>query len=224
MKIYVEGGGNQKLLLAECRKAFRTFLERAGVKRGSFEIVASGSRLEAYKDFKNALKDGENDAILLVDSEELVAVERATEKPINPWQHVLSREGDKWPQPANATDKQLHFMVACMEGWFLADPSALTEYYEGPFKRESFNSSALRGQLDIEKLSKPDVKTILANATRNNKKKGEYNDKSKGAHSFKILETIDPQKVAKASYHVRRLLCHLQVQQAWLDCAPFNDN
>nr|GFC88585.1 hypothetical protein [Tanacetum cinerariifolium] len=63
MKIFVEGGGNQRALLGECRKAFRDLFEKAGVKKGSFEIVASGSRLDAYKDFKNALNAGYTDAV-----------------------------------------------------------------------------------------------------------------------------------------------------------------
>ncbi|RZJ93134.1 MAG: DUF4276 family protein, partial [Hymenobacter sp.] len=129
MKIFVEGGGNNKALLGECRKAFREFFERAGVPRGSFEMVASGSRLDAYKDFKNALNAGATDAVLLVDSESLVAQHRSTEQPVGPWQHVRDRAGDGWEQPAEADDKQLHFMVSCMEGWFLADQEALADYY-----------------------------------------------------------------------------------------------
>lgn len=217
----MEGGGNTKLLLGECRKAFREFLERAGVKKGSFEIVASGSRLDAYKNFKNALQSGDTDAVLLVDSETLVALHQNTEVPVSPWQHVRHRAGDEWEQPAGADDQQLHFMVSCMESWFLADPEALATYYRGPHNRESFNANALPGQQNIEKIDKATVKAALAGATRSNKTKGEYNDKSKGAHSFKILATLDPQKVAAASYHVRRLFCHLQVRQAWLDCTPF---
>ena len=221
MLIYVEGGGNTKLLLSECRRAFRQFLERAGARRGSFEVVASGPRLKALKDFRNALKDGYRDAVLLVDSEELVPLVAATGQPMDVWQHLSGRPGGKWTKPAGATGAQTHLMVACMESWFLADPSALAAYYRGTHNREAFNENALPKQADIEKLDKATVKAALANATRPNKTKGEYNDDSKGTHSFKILATLDPQKIAAASYHARRLFCHLKIEQLWLDCTKF---
>jgi hypothetical protein len=235
MKIFVEGGGNQKVLLGECRKAFRELFEKAGVKKGSFEIIASGSRLDAYKDFKNALNAGHTDAILLVDSEEQVRIiasaansrrldfdrtrsPTAIGRSVRPWQHLRERVGDDWDQPAGATNRQVHFMVACMEAWFLADKDALAAYYRGPHRREQFNEATLPSRPDIEGLSKTEVMAALSRATRPNQSKKEYTDKSKGAHSFKILATLDPEKIARASYHAQRLFCHLGVRWQWLDC------
>lgn len=235
MKIFIEGGGNQRALLAECRKAFREFFKSAGINERSFELVASGSRLDAYKDFKNALKVGHSDAILLVDSEDPVRIMESETgsrrldfdrtnaatppgRSVRPWQHLHERMGDGWEQPEGATNAQIHFMVASMESWFLADKEALGAYFRGPHRREHFNEGALPGRPDIEGINKPEAMAALGRATRQNQSKREYTDKSKGPHSFKILESLDPEKIARASYHAQRLFCRLGVNWSWLDC------
>lgn len=215
LTIYVEGGGDSRALLRECERAFRLLFERAGLPAGSFEVYASGPRRNAYDDFCLALANGEN-ALLLLDSEELVATAGAA------WQHLAARP-DHLTQPAGATAAQAHLMVPTMEAWLLADKLALAAYYQGKFGREAFNTNALPKRDDVEQISKPELNAALENATRQNRSKGLYH---KGRHSFELLSMLDPQVVAGASYHFRRLLCHLQAAlqvaaMRWLDCTEF---
>lgn len=223
LTIYVEGGGGNRKLLRECQRAFSLFFERAGLPSRRFTVEACGSRKDAYDDFCTALGNGEN-ALLLVDSEELVACDKRTEQPVPAWQHLADRPNDKWPRPVGATDEQAQLMVPTMEAWFLADKINLAAYYAGRQKREAFNESALPKREDVEAVRKEDLETILANATRPNQGKGLYH---KGRHSFGILAALDPAAVARGSYHARRLLCHLKealkaaASMTWLDCTEF---
>lgn len=101
VRIYVEGGfeGSTK---SDCRRAFSTFLGRA-IRPGSFKVIASGSRQQAYEDFCSGLRQHTDEyIILLVDSEAAVIVA--------PWRHLGTREGDQWKRPAG-TDDQAHLMV-----------------------------------------------------------------------------------------------------------------
>ena len=43
-KIYVEGGGRRKASSRECRRAFGTFVTKAGVAPGTVEVEACGGR------------------------------------------------------------------------------------------------------------------------------------------------------------------------------------
>jgi hypothetical protein len=217
----VEGGGDSRALLRECQRAFRLFFERAGLPVGRFEVVASGSRKAAYEDYCLALVQGET-ALLLVDSEDPVKLDRRTELPMDPWQHLAERMGDQWARPEGATAADVHLMAPVMEAWFVADAEALARYYAGKFGREAFNATAIPRRPNVDQLTKADIETALLNATRPNKSKGLYH---KGQHSFEILATLDPVVVARGSYQARRLLCHLkavlQAAMGWLDCGEF---
>lgn len=224
LTIYVEGGNrDSRAALIVCQRAFKIFLERAGLPPRSFSVEACASRNQAYNDFCFALASGEN-AILLVDSEELVATHPQTNLPVPAWQHLTARIGDNWTRPPGAADSQAHLMVPTMEAWLVADKKNLTAYYRGTYNREAFNEGALPLRTNVETVNKAAIESSLANATRPNQTKGLYH---KGRHSFEILEMLDPRAVAPASYHLRRLLCHLkQVLQAaatmgWLDCVEF---
>jgi hypothetical protein len=224
LTIYVEGGNrDSRAALIVCQRAFRLFLERAGLPPRGFSVEACASRNQAYDDFCFALAKGEN-ALLLVDSEELVATQPQTNRPVPVWQHLTARTGDNWTRPPGAADDHAHLMVPTMEAWLVADKKNLAAYYRGTYNREAFNEGALPPRANVETVSKKAIEDALANATRPNQTKGLYH---KGRHSFEILETLDPKTVAAASYHLRRLLCHLkQVLQAaapmgWLDCVEF---
>lgn len=224
LTIYVEGGGDNRMLLRECQRAFSLFFERAGLPARSFTVEACGSRKHAYDDFCIALTNGEN-ALLLVDSEAPVATDHRTGLPVPAWQHLAAQPHDKWPRPADATDAQAQLMVPTMEAWFVADRGTLASYFQGPHNREAFKASALPARKNVESLSKPELEALLANATSQNQKKGLYH---KGRHSFDILASLDPAAVARGSYHARRLLCHLKealkaaATMTWLDCAEFS--
>ncbi|MBG8554991.1 DUF4276 family protein [Hymenobacter guriensis] len=223
LTLYVEGGNrDSRAALLECQQAFKTFLERAGVPARGFTVTACGDRRTAFEDFKFAVEQGEN-ALLLVDSEAGVATDTGTGQPVTPWQHLAGRNGDGWTPPVQATAVQVHLMVPTMEAWLVADKASLAAYYTGKFGREAFNESALPRRDDVEQVSKEALYEALQNATRPNRSKGPYH---KGNHSFEILKTLNPQVVARGSYHFRRLLCHLKAalqaaSMAWLDCAEF---
>jgi hypothetical protein len=193
--IYAEGGGDIRLQQANFRKSFIKFFERLGIK---LSVVACGGRLMAYKDFCKALKNCKKDeyCLLLVDSEAPVTN-------ISKWQHVLLQEGDKWEKPDNATEEHLHFMVECMEAWFMADKEELARYYG-----KDFNQNVLSKNTNIENISKQDLYNGLDRATRDTTK-GKYSN-SKGGHSFDILGKIDAHKVIAHSSYAKKLYDTLQ--------------
>jgi hypothetical protein len=196
VRIYVEGGfqGSTK---SSCRQGFRLFFEKV-IPRGSFRVIASGDRSTAFRDFCSALKQNQDDyIILLVDTEEAVTT--------GPWQHLLSRDGDKWRRPPEARDDQAHLMVQAMESWLLADPQVLIDYYG-----QGFLAGSLPGRANIELISKQDVFNALQHASSNTQK-GEYH---KTRHGFDLLERIDPSRVRAASHHADRLLTILQREAA----------
>ncbi len=189
--VYVEGGGQSKALKTKCRAGFRKFFEKAKLVGQMPSVVACGGRDSAVKDFRNALrrlKSGEV-ALLLVDSEGPV------QEGITPWQHLKSR--DKWDRPDGAQEDQAHLMVQCMETWFLADVSALEEYFGSGFR-----SSAIPQRNDIENISTSDVLRRLKAASSGSRKR-EYH---KGNHSFDILARIDPECVLQRSPRAKRLI------------------
>ena len=186
VKLYVEGGGH-KALNRECRAGFGKFIENAGVASGAFSVVACGSRRNAYDSFRTAHGGGVN-AMLLVDAEAPVTA-------TGPWQHLKARDG--WVRPKGATNDQCHLMVQVMESWFLADVDALDSFYGRGFRKQ-----ALPGSTNVEAVSKLDVSKALQNASRSTGKGGYH----KGAHSFAILETLNPAKVRSASPHADRLI------------------
>ncbi|MDO9140774.1 MAG: DUF4276 family protein [Methylobacter sp.] len=187
--IYVEGGGDTNTLRTKCRQGFSEFFKKLNFKP---KIIACGSRQNAYDSFCIGLKNTRNNeyCLLLVDSE----------APVNSpsvWQHVFLREGDKWSKPDKATEKHLHFMVECMEAWFMADKESLTHYYGQGFKK-----NALSGNLNPEDISKKILEDTLKKATCDTTK-GKYD---KGGHSFEILGKIDAHKVITSSTYAKKLV------------------
>ncbi len=196
VRIYVEGGFQGSTKTA-CRTAFRLFLEKI-IPPKSFSVIASGSRSNAFEDFRTALKSHPDDfIILLVDSEDPVVA--------SPWQHLRNRAGDNWHRPPTAREDQAHLMVQVMESWFLADKQVLIEYYG-----QQFLAASLPGQSNIELVAKQDVFNALQHSSRNTKK-GEYH---KTRHGFDLLSMIDPIRVRGASRHFANLLAVLERETA----------
>ena len=191
-RLYVEGGGDRNPSKTKCRQAFRAFLLNAGLEGRLPRIFASGGRQRAYDDFRHALGASRDDdrVVLLVDSEGPVAMD------VGPWRHLKDRDG--WDKPAGADDDHVHLMVQCMEAWFLADRTALAEYFGA-----GFSESSLPHRTEVEEVSKQDLERGLNAATRNSRPKGTY---QKGRDSFAILAELDPYKVANASPHAKRFL------------------
>jgi hypothetical protein len=187
VRIYVEGGfeGSTK---TNCRKSFTVFLAKV-VEPGSFKVIASGDRARAYKDFCTAIRQHPHDyIILLVDSEG--AVSKA------PWQHLKTRQADRWEQPIGADGDQAHLMVQVMEAWFLADRKAVSAYYG-----QGFLANSLPRRKNIEEIDREAVFEALDRATKNTKK-GRYH---KTRHGFELLELINPELIQTASLHAHKL-------------------
>lgn len=199
MTIYVEGGSPGALKI-ECREGFRLILEKAGLQGRMPEIVACGSRQEAYSRFQTAIENRRSNEVplLLVDSEAPV-----TE---SPWQHVQRREGDGWKKPQDATDQDLYFMVQVMESWFLADRGALKNYFGADFKERKLPKGN-----QLEAIPKLQVFQGLKDATRECGRHKGYQSEAyhKGRDSFEILGKIQPRLVARASPEALRFLTRL---------------
>jgi hypothetical protein len=189
VRIYVEGGGDGKLLRSKCRKGFSEFFQQANFAGRMPRIVACGRRNKAYEDFCYAFSQSNptDFIILLVDSEGPVSK--------TPWEHLKSTDG--WIEPARASDDNAHLMVQCMEAWFLAEKKVLQDYYG-----QHFSEVSLPANPNIEQIPKDDILKGLSNATRNTTK-GEYD---KGDHSFAILARISPSLVKDAAPHCKRLI------------------
>ncbi len=196
VKIYVEGGGDQAKLKRECRRAFSKFFEKAGFKGKMPRIVACGSRGSAYGDFCTAVETAIDKELplLLVDSEAPVKPQHQQVGQFDPWGHLQDQDG--WNKPANTKDEQAHLMVQCMEAWFLADRQCLRKFFGNQFQ-----ANALPGNQNIETIGKQQLFDALKNATHHTQK-GKY---GKGAHSFKILELIEPKRVFQQSPWADRL-------------------
>lgn len=208
MKLFVEGGGSSTALKSECREGFKNFITKAGIEKRP-RIVACGSRSEAYSDFCTAVKNKE-DAMLLVDSEESIAAdcqEGDDKAKWLPWNHLGKREGDLWKKPKGSVDLDCHMMVQIMETWFFADRPALSAFFANGFKEGKLPAI----ERAIEGIPKSEVYRSLKDATADCKTKAPY---GKGTHSFKILASIDPEMVARASPWAERFVDALKEKMA----------
>ncbi len=185
-KLFVEGGGDNDALRTECRRAFTKLMERAGLSGRKPRVVACGGRQRAYDQFCVALDHSQAGdlALLLVDAEAPVVS-------ASPWEHVRSRPGDGWKRPPLAGDEHLHLMVQCMESWLLADRSALRSFFGN-----GLQDNALPVPTAIESMPTTEALAKLQHASQPCKTKGKYD---KAAHSFLLLELVDPTALRAAS-------------------------
>lgn len=200
--VYVEGGGDTELLRGALREAFSAYFGRThlGNKRRP-RMVASGSRQNAFDDFRTAKSQGKP-ALLLVDSED--AVDAQCQLPVarpdqsKPWAHLANR--DSWNKPSHATESDCHLMTQCMESWLVCDWETVKRYFGQGFASKHGPKGG------IEAISKADVLELLKNASKRSKTKGEY---QKGRDSFKLLAEIDPAMVCAASPWAKRFVDEL---------------
>jgi len=195
VRVYVEGGGDAESTKSICREAFRSLFEKISKGGDTPSVIASGGRLKAFKNFCDALRDHEEEVILLlVDSERPVKTA--------PWAH-LGAKPDKWVKPASATADQAHLMVQSMEAWLLADKDALANYY-----RQGFLAKSLPKNPNVEGIPKADLVPALEHASKNTQKLRYH----KTGHGFALLRLIDPAKVRRASIHADRFFTVLEEQ------------
>jgi len=195
IRIYVEGGGDQRSGKAAIQEGFSKFLsplkEMARQRRIRWNVIACGPRNAAFDAFGIALKiHREAFNVLLVDAEG--AVSHA------PWDHLRQRDG--WPVPG-ISDDNCQLMVQIMEAWLISDLVALANFYG-----HQFNLNTIPKQEDVESVDKTDLTSALRSATQNTQK-GEYH---KIRHGPKILALMDRQKVRFRARHCERLFSILE--------------
>lgn len=190
IRIYIEGGGDDKEGKARLREGFGSFLNDLRVmarsKRVKWQIITCGPRQATYRNFQLALEthpDAFN--VLLVDAEGPVDCA--------PWQHLYQQ--DKW-QSAAVTDEQCHLMVQVMGAWFVVDKAVLKQFYG-----QRFNANSLPNNPNVEDIPKQTLEATLKAATKNSTK-GEYH---KIRHGPRILAQLDIAKVRGAAPHCDRL-------------------
>lgn len=202
--VYAEGGGSgahSADLQAEFRQAFAEFLSKTdlGTTRRP-RVVPCGGREQAFDSFRTAIAQGQN-ALLLVDSETPINPLHQPPAPAlwKPWAHLQAQA--TWIAPVGANDDDCHLMVQCMENWFLADKTSVQTFFG-----QGFNAAALPAS-SVETVPKTTVYSALQTATQTCKTKTTY---GKGAHSFKLLRAISPDKVEAASPWAKRFLDELR--------------
>ncbi|MEH2296253.1 DUF4276 family protein [Nostoc sp.] len=196
VRIYIEGGGDGKNTKALIRQGFSQFLkslvEIAKSQKIKWDITICGSRNNAFRDFRNALKSHpEAFNMLLVDAEAPVST-------LSPWEHLKFR--DNWDEPSGVDDSHCHLMVQAMEAWFISDMATLKKFYGQGFKENSIPKNA-----NVEIIDKDSLEPRLKAATRSTTK-GEY---QKIKHASKLLELLEVDTVRKASPYCDRIFTTL---------------
>ncbi|MGA7342327.1 MAG: DUF4276 family protein, partial [Terracidiphilus sp.] len=172
VRIYVEGGGDNKDTLKRCNEGFALYCGKLAPESRRPRIVACGGRRQAYDRFHTAIGTCEKGDVcaLLVDAEAPATSATAA-------QHLRDQEG--WAFSARGGHKAF-LMVQAMEAWFLADREALNDFYDGGFLAGSLPGNPT----DIEPVRKEDLEPSLKHASAPTKSKGEYH---KGKHGFALL-------------------------------------
>jgi hypothetical protein len=188
--IFLEGGGDGRNTKALIHQGFSRFFCRlvqiARQNKIKWNMTVCGSRNNAFRDFKNALKVNPNAFnVLLVDAEAPVHT--------MPCQHLKLR--DNWNLP-NIDDEHCHLMVQTMETWLIADIETLKKFYGQGFKENSIPKNP-----EVEKIDKNQLEPSLKAATRKTGK-GEYH---KIQHASKLLALLEVDKVRQAAPHCDRL-------------------
>ena len=199
LKIIVEGGSKENnTFTTEFRKAFQAFFSKGSTRIENRELrlkVIPGCADPVKSFFIELKRSGDSDRVfLLLDSEKEFSAdglygfaERVREL----------KEQNNWKKAPDIPDDSIHFMVALMESWFIADKDALKAYYGNRFR-----DNQIPDAINVEVYEKQRVFNILKAATRDTQK-GPY---SKTNHSYRILNIINPSLVSKAAPQCKRLL------------------
>jgi hypothetical protein len=178
LRIYFEG---TEKLKPGFHDFFKEIREATRSRRCRFALIATNGT--PVQDFRDALKTHRNSwNVLLLDSD----------APFDGSFTDLCRS--KGLDPAQQDD--IFWMVQIMEAWFLADVSALRNYYGSGFQEE-----ALRGNPQVEMIPKADVLSRLKRATKGTTSGGYH----KARHPPHLLATIDVARVVEAAPNCGRM-------------------
>ena len=194
VRLYIEGGGDNRRLGAQFREGWTKFFEAAGLGGRMPKVVRGGSRTQTFDPFATdaAKRTTDNVPLLLVDSEHPVEAGRSV------WQHLGARDG--WNKPVGADEEHAFLMVQVMETWFLADRDALRRQFGSRFAENALGQWA-----ELEQLPKETVLDALRKATERCR-----NRYAKGRVSFVLLAQVDPARVEAACPHAKALLKRLR--------------
>ena len=177
-QIFIEGGAKGKAARHRVREGFGKLFNKCKFGGRLPAVIPSGSRNDAFDNFKNAIeKNSSQMALLLVDSEDPMDDIEQT------WKHLLQR--DPWTQPRGATDEHALLMTTCMETWFVADRETLRIHYG-----TCLNEGKLPADTSREKRHRHDLLKALEDATKECS-----NSYGKGDRSFELLAEIDPDRL-----------------------------
>lgn len=175
---------------AQVERAGKVLLaaQKNAARRLRWNTLCEGGRQQTYDAFAGHLRSVRSDEllVLLVDSESPITGETgddATDAQ-NRKRHLIDQDG--WPLK-DASSEQIHLMAQCMETWIVADADALTGFYGKGFARNS-----LPRRQNLEDHAKTGLYSALERATSKTQK-GTY---GKIKHASRLLELIDPTKVA----------------------------
>lgn len=195
IRIYIEGGGDGRILDTLFRQGWQRFFQAAGLSGHMPRVVRGGGRAQTWDMFMTAVSNPPSGVVplLLVDSE----------GPLSPghsvWDHLQSRDG--WARPENAAEHQAFLMVQLMETWFLADRELLRRYFGADLRENHF-----REWPDLESVPKDTILRSLEMATAGCGRK-KY---AKGQVSFEILRDLSPGLVEEKCPHARAFLHRLR--------------
>jgi hypothetical protein len=197
IRIYVEGGGQDKLTWRKIREGLSNFLDPlrqlARSRRVQWSIIPCGSRNDTFEELKIGLRTRpEAFHVLLVDSEGPVSRSRL--------EHL--RNQDRW-DVAFLTEDQCHLMVQTIEAWLVADPEALASYYG-----QRFRQNALPKRDDVEAIPKDQLYRFLERATSGTQK-GPYH---KIRHCADLLGRLNRDRVRQRARHCDLLFRTLEAQ------------
>jgi hypothetical protein len=165
-------------------------------------FIACGGREQTFDKFKIAQSRNKETILLLVDSEEPVAVPNWSNYTSEAWDHLAARDG--WQRPAAAADDQAQLMATSMETWITTDRSALRRFFP------HINENALLPKNNLEGRQKNGVFSSLVNATAGlvNATAGAGSQKQykKGDKSFRLLATLDPETLRSNLPHFSRFV------------------
>jgi hypothetical protein len=197
IRIYVEGGGQDKLTWRKIREGLSNFLDPlrqlARSRRVQWSIIPCGSRNDTFEELKIGMRaQPEAFHVLLVDSEGPVSRPRL--------EHL--RHQDRWDVSLLAED-QCHLMVQTIEAWLIADPEALASYYGQGFRR-----NALPKNPDVEAIPKDQLAKKLEQATAKTQKRSYH----KIHHCADLLGLLSRDRVRQRARHCDLLFRTLEAK------------